>query len=318
MVSNDLRLGDNAGSSGTYSLSGTGQLSARNERIGNDGTGMFTQTSGTNTISNYLTVGNNGTYELSGTGQLSATFEDIYGTFTHTGGTHTVIGDPVFPGFGMGLRGGGTYEISGGTLTAVTIVVGLNGSGTFTVTGNDPIIELVSYTQTDTGTLESKFDGDGISTIDVGAIASFDGIWNVVDLGGAPFGTFNILVATGGIVGGFDSVLLPDADWSWGIDNGTTLWVQHVPTLLPGDANRDGMVSADDYASVQAHFGDTGDPGIPGDANGTGTVSADDYASVQANFGNTAGLGGDVPVPEPATLSLLTLGGLTMLRRKRK
>ena len=86
--------------------------------------------------------------------------------------------------------------------------------------------------------------------------------------------------------------------------------------LLPGDANGDLVVSADDYAAVQAHFGDTGDSGLPGDANGDGLVSADDYASVQGNFGATAGLGGETAVPEPATLSLLVIGGLVLLRRR--
>ena len=86
-----------------------------------------------------------------------------------------------------------------------------------------------------------------------------------------------------------------------------------IPTL-PGDANNDGVVSADDYASVQANFGDTGTPGLPGDANLDGLVSADDYASVQSNFGATAG---GIPVPDPATLSLLALGGLVMLRHRK-
>ena len=88
-----------------------------------------------------------------------------------------------------------------------------------------------------------------------------------------------------------------------------------APGLL-GDADNNGLVSADDYSSVQGHFGDTGDPSIPGDANCDGLVSADDYASVQSNFGATAGLGGETTVPEPATLSLLAIGGLALLRRR--
>ncbi len=86
--------------------------------------------------------------------------------------------------------------------------------------------------------------------------------------------------------------------------------------FLLGDANGDGVVSAGDYASVQANFGNTGDAGggLVGDANGDGVVSAGDYAAVQANFGNTSTLG---VVPEPVTMSLLAIGGIALLRRKR-
>ena len=86
--------------------------------------------------------------------------------------------------------------------------------------------------------------------------------------------------------------------------------------LLEGDANRDGVVSAGDYASVQANFGNTGDVGILGDANLDGVVSAGDYASVQANFGNTSGSGAGV-VPEPVTLSMLALSGIVMFKRRK-
>ncbi len=84
--------------------------------------------------------------------------------------------------------------------------------------------------------------------------------------------------------------------------------------LLMGDANRDGIVSAADYAAVQAFFGSTGQAGIPGDANGDGVVSAADYAAVQANFGSSA----SSSVPEPATVTLLVLGGAGVLIRRNR
>ena len=87
-----------------------------------------------------------------------------------------------------------------------------------------------------------------------------------------------------------------------------------IPELarLLGDANQDYLVSADDFACIQAHYGDIGLPGgnLLGDANHDGLVGADDFASVQANFGNH--------MPEPSTLGLLALAGLTVLHRRRE
>ena len=79
-----------------------------------------------------------------------------------------------------------------------------------------------------------------------------------------------------------------------------------------------GRVSADDYSSVQANFGNMGEAGILGDANGDTVVSADDYSSVQANFGATKGMGSDISIPEPATPGLLSLGGLALVKRRRR
>jgi hypothetical protein len=88
------------------------------------------------------------------------------------------------------------------------------------------------------------------------------------------------------------------------------------PTLLEGDANHDDVVSASDYASVQANFGNTGEAGILGDANGDGVVSASDYASVQANFGNVSPA--KTTIPEPATLFALAFGTVGILCKRRR
>ena len=113
-----LSLGFNSGSSGTYNLSGTSQLSASNEQIGDAGTGTFTQTGGSNIVSGFILgtrSGSNGTYILSGTGQLSTSFERIgssgMGSFTQTGGTNTISkSDCLYLGYNSGSSG--TYNLS--------------------------------------------------------------------------------------------------------------------------------------------------------------------------------------------------------------
>ena len=140
-ISSYLYLGSSSGSSGTYDLSGTGQLSATAEYIGYSGTGTFTQTGGTNSIST-LFLGNSsgsGTYNLSGSGQLSANTEYIgYSgtgtrTFTQTDGTNFIT-ENLYLGYYSGSSG--TYNLSGsGQLTASTEYIGYSGTGTFTQTG---------------------------------------------------------------------------------------------------------------------------------------------------------------------------------------
>jgi len=74
-----LFLGAGPGGTGSYSLGGSGSLSVDNERIGNLGSGTFTQSGGTHTAS--LMVMANGTdasatYDLTD-GSLSAVDEGV-------------------------------------------------------------------------------------------------------------------------------------------------------------------------------------------------------------------------------------------------
>jgi len=122
-----LNLGYNTTDTGQYTLQG-GVLNALTENIGDFGTGIFTQTSGTNTTKG-LTLstegGSNGTYNLTGgtltvsnnialngngttggTFNLNAAATLSYGTFTQSGGT-----------FSGTLTNGTNFVYNGGTFT---------------------------------------------------------------------------------------------------------------------------------------------------------------------------------------------------------
>jgi T5SS/PEP-CTERM-associated repeat protein len=136
-------VGYQAGSNGTYNLSGTGQLvSNKNEHIGLDGVGQFFQTGGTHTVSgshNFhlgTNPGGQGTYNLSAGSLTTNNYQFIgyagVGQFNQTGGTNNV------PNLILADRatGQGAYAISGGTLTVgSSAVVGLLGTASMNITG---------------------------------------------------------------------------------------------------------------------------------------------------------------------------------------
>ncbi len=136
-----LYLGFNSGSSGTYTLGGNGRLSAPWEVVGGFGAGNFTQSGGTNSITNSLLLGSgsgsSGTYTLSGNGQLTAGNEFVgesgAGSFTQSSGTNTSL-SYFYLGYNSGSSG--TYILSGsGLLFAPIEYVGSSGTGNFTQSG---------------------------------------------------------------------------------------------------------------------------------------------------------------------------------------
>ena len=139
----NLYVGFSAGSSGAYSLSGSGLLYAPgNEYVGFNGTGSFMQSGGTNnSLSGSLNLGNNiassGTYSLSGSGQVFTGQEDIglsgSGSFTQSGGTNSVFNSLLLGNVQGSL---GSYTMSAGTLISRSSEqIGNAGSGSFTQSG---------------------------------------------------------------------------------------------------------------------------------------------------------------------------------------
>lgn len=140
-VSNNLNIGLNTGSSGTYNLSG-GNLSTQFANVCWSGDGVFNHSGGSFNVTAGagLQVGfgdGNGMYNLSGTGSLTATNELIgnvgTGVFNQAGGTNTIT-STLFLGSDSGSSG--TYNISGGTLDiGGNIVDGFFSTSTLNVDG---------------------------------------------------------------------------------------------------------------------------------------------------------------------------------------
>jgi hypothetical protein len=93
--------------------------------------------------------------------------------------------------------------------------------------------------------------------------------------------------------------------------------VSHVTT--PGDTNDDGVVDAADYIAVKQNLGLTGGASLAqGNVDGDGDVDWNDLQIVMTNFGTGTGTAPAATTPEPATLGLLAIGALAVIRRRRR
>jgi hypothetical protein len=148
-------VGFGTGTTGTYTLSGTGAVVVSGvgmqEYIGGSGVGTFIQNGGAHTVSggDSIDVGSNGTYLLNG-GSLLISGNEIIGgssghtaTFTQTGGTNTETNGNLYVGFTSGLFG--VYNLGGsGTFTAsgTTEIIGFSGVGILNQTGGVNTVSL--------------------------------------------------------------------------------------------------------------------------------------------------------------------------------
>jgi fibronectin-binding autotransporter adhesin len=137
----NLYLGNNAGSTGNYTLSGTGTLAIGTVYVGDEGTGIFNQSAGANGSGSLLVgmaIGSTGTYILSGTGSLAVEGETIAesgrGLFNQSGGTNNLGAQgQLFLAANSGSTG--TYVLSNGSVVTGNEYVGESGSGIFNQSG---------------------------------------------------------------------------------------------------------------------------------------------------------------------------------------
>lgn len=106
-----------------------------------------------------------------------------------------------------------------------------------------------------------------------------------------------------------------DTEWIITIQGqhaGASILAVPEPATLPGDVNGDGWVSGTDLSIIINYWGQSLGREF-GDLNGNGVVDGPDYTEVLSYWNPPPA----EPTPEPATLGLLLLGGLALLRRRK-
>ena len=202
VVYNDLIIGQDAMSKGTFTLADTALLTVKgNVFLGDEGgTGLFKQTGGSHTITGSLIIGTNseggtaagnGKYVLSGdevTSTLTAGYINVgntgKGRFVQDGGTVTVTG-----GFGALILGSqdsgeGLYKLKNGVLNvAFEEYIGNWGKGTFIQTGGTHNLEGAMYVGLESGSYgEYTMSGGTLTATDhitMGAGIGSTGVFNL-------------------------------------------------------------------------------------------------------------------------------------------
>jgi hypothetical protein len=175
-------------------------------------------------------------------------------------------------------------------------------------------------------TFRWEFDGTG-NTMDItGGDLTLANGWKIelIDLGDDPLTSekYNLFTYTGtGSLGSYTVISDLALDWDLtglsivndGLGN---VYITGVgTTAVIGDANGDGVVDGADYIIVKENLGQATGAGVAdGDFDEDGTVEWDD---LQTLIGAMNPAGGTT-IPEPATLGLLTIGALAVVRRRRK
>ncbi|HEX4054084.1 MAG TPA: autotransporter-associated beta strand repeat-containing protein [Tepidisphaeraceae bacterium] len=273
---------------------------------------------------------------------------------TYTGGTTVNTGTLVasvsgaLPN-GEGLVNNGTTDIEGNETLGANGVSALSGAGALNI-GTPTTPATVQLAVGSGGATQGSLTIFAGSVLNIGnnhivlsdPSGSIDSTIRAYLSAGYNNGNWNGTSATGGAINTSSPTGtkygIGYADGADGGISGITSGQLEVKYTLYGDANLDGSVNSIDFGDMAANFGKSGKVWDQGDFNYDGTVNSIDFGLLAGNFGKSVGSNADVittsdwaaldafaaanglmaDVPEPATTSLVAVGLIGVLARRRR
>jgi autotransporter-associated beta strand protein len=294
--------------------------------------GNYAVTLNTTVNPNSVVVNNSaGNYTISGTGSIAGTGSlSKMGTSTltlstvntYSGGTTVSAGKLVvgvngaLPDHSLAITGG-TVQLAQNTGAAKLTSLSISGGGMLDIENNHLLLTYAPGTQTAT---DASIRADLVAGYAGGTWSGINGI------------NSSVAAVTSGFALGY-------ADGADGVVAGLSSGQIEVKYTRYGDANLDGVVSGDDFTILVGNLGKSVNAWDKGDFNYDGVVSGDDFTLLVGNLGKAAN-GADITlpasdlaaidafaaangltlqsVPEPATMSLLAMGAMGLLARRRR
>jgi hypothetical protein len=273
-------------------------------------------------------IANNGSVIISGNsvaGNVSGTGVTTVSsgvTFTTNGFTQGgLVDNGLAQVYGNGTTGpiSGTGTLAIGNGTANTLKLAINSApssiGSLSIAGNSALDITNNKLFIDYGS-----GPDPITTIEQWIKNGF------YDLSGPQISSSDIAAAD--VASGL-SYGIGYADGKDGTVAGLPSGEIEIMFTLLGDANLDGIVNSEDFTPFSANVGKNGG-WDQGDFNYDGTVNSEDFTPFSANLGKSASLASQAGalevangislanVPEPASVGMMVMAGLGILRRRRR
>ncbi len=240
------------------------------------------------------------------------------GNWVDGGGITVLAGGKVAPGSSVGtLTGESVLTMESGVIYALEIAdtAGVAGVSHDIVWGTEFDFDSDGD---DTGALTLEINAAGDSDVAIGAGDTF--VLFAMDDGEITLPT-TMDITYDATLGGSLTLQTLDVDGD-GDDDSALVLTGMVGVAVPanegsmmGDANGDGLIDDNDLSLLLANWGKDTD-WAHGEFSGETPVNDNDLSLLLANWTGSGSAG--IVVPEPASLGLLALGALVVLRRRRK